>query len=173
MNSGSTVVRSLFTVLIILVVGSGCSSQASDENGRPTDSFALTLANEKQKALSLVESQPDAKRTAIKYPGESWSVDSNYEDAMSSDDSNHTYCPHEYDVYYGRGGTDADSAVWMWHVNVKVKEVGKRPISWAQMLSFTPPPEPSPGFEEGDRLDLCWDGKPPAIAYPEDNSAGQ
>ena len=90
---------------------------------------------------------------------------------MTSETSDHTYCPHEYDVFYGHPGTDADLAVWKWHVNVAVKKVGQ-PASWATMLA-TLPASASPGFEEGDRLPPCWDGKPPAVAYPEESRAQQ
>jgi hypothetical protein len=156
-------------VLAIAIACIGCSTQAQEHEKKATHDFSQRLASEKRQALSLVESLPDAKHVAIKYSGEKWSVESEYEDAMASEDSNHVYCPHEYDVYYGQPGTDPNTAVWSWHVNVVVKKVSA-PVSWAWMLSPLPI-RPSPGFEEGDRVNPCWDGKPPAVAYPEDSNA--
>jgi len=157
--------------LVILIACSSCASQNQGKSETADTTFSQNLAREKHQALAIVESRRDAKRTAKEFPGESWSVESEYEDAMASDDSDHTYCPHEYDVYYGEPGSDPDANVWQWHVNVALKKAGAG-HSWAWMLSFTPSPQPSPGFEEGDRLSPCWDGKLPAVAFP-DSAAGE
>ena len=135
-----------------------CASDNSDEKPAFTHE---QLDAERQVAIKLVQATRSARQIVAQFPTERWSADSDYENATNDYP---IYCPHEWDVTYGTIDSDPNSHVFSWHVDVSTRKMSRHPDSWATDLKFIHDYSPPPSSD--DRVNLCWDGKPPAVGYP-------
>jgi len=152
-------------VSLAIVALLACSNQHQYLSQAQINAYEARTRTEEAEALELVQARADAKSVVISFPAGQWSVESDHQQALETNASR-VYCPHEYDVYYGEVNSNEIKHDWQWHVNVAVDRVSD--VHDLAALIASPGPLNTPfNFEEGERVDLCYDGKAPAVADPE------